>query len=266
MSNGVLFSDVSPTPYPHVNRLLGILFEEVRGVLRAEFVGMYLFGSLAIGDFDEGSDIDVAIITKDEVTRDLFLALRRMHERIAGLDSRWATQMEVSYLSRQALFRYIPQRNLHPQLQRGRGERLVLDNHARVVERHVLREHGIVVAGPMLHDLIAPISPEDLRESAMEILREWGEPMLARSQPFDSRGYQSYTVLSLCRILYTLKHGTVVSKPVAAHWTQQNLGERWRELIENARLSRLDPDAAPEPAQVEGTLELMRFVLEESKR
>lgn len=265
MTSGVIFSDVSPTPYPDVNRLLEVLFEDVQGVLGAQFLGMYLFGSLAIGDFDEGSDIDVAIITQDELPEELFFALRRMHESIATLDSPWAVQMEVSYLSRQALFRYDPEHNRHPQLERDRGSQLVMDNHARVVERHVLREKGVVVAGPPLQDLIAPVSPDDLRKSVADILHEWGEPMLARPLPFYSRGYQSYTVLSLCRMLYTLEHGTVVSKPVAARWAQQKLGERWHNLIDNARVSRLHPDAPPDSAQVEETLDLMRYVLEKLK-
>jgi hypothetical protein len=42
--------------------------------------------------------------------------------------------------------------------------------------------------------------------------------------------YQAYAILTMCRALYTLQHGTVVSKSVAARWAQEVLGERWAAL------------------------------------
>ena len=41
-----------------------------------------------------------------------------------------------------------------------------------------------------------------------------------------SQGYQAYAILSMCRVLYTLEFGTVVSKPAAARWAQGTLDER----------------------------------------
>jgi hypothetical protein len=54
----------------------------------------------------------------------------------------------------------------------------------------------------------------------------------------ESPGYQSFTVLSLCRILYTLRHSDVVSKQMAAHWVIENLGDRWAALIEQSLRTR----------------------------
>ena len=59
---------------------------------------MYLFGSLANGDFDQYSDIDVLIVTDGELANDTFLALQEMHTEIAKIDSPWAAQQEVSYI------------------------------------------------------------------------------------------------------------------------------------------------------------------------
>jgi len=46
---------------------------------------------------------------------------------------------------------------------------------------------------------------------------------------------QTYTVLSLCRVLYTLEYGTVASKPVAARWAQHALDDQWRPLSERGQ-------------------------------
>ncbi len=257
-----------PTPYPEVNALLQELLESVQTILGNHFIGMYLEGSLASGDFDQDSDIDFVVVTDNEISVDLFLALQTMHERIATLESWCATQLEGSYISRHALRGYDPHHALHPNIERGKGERLKMVQHddAWVIHRHILRERGVTLAGPTPETLIAPVSPNDLRQAMLAILRGWAVPMLAESTPFQTRGYQSYVVLSLCRILYTLQYGTVVSKPVAARWAQETLGGRWVSLIERAWVGRQNPRLKPEPDDVNGTLDLIRCTLEHSQR
>src|SRR5574337_1049179 len=139
-----------PTPYPEVNALLQELLESVQTILGNHFVGMYLDGSLASGDFDQDSDTDFVVVTDEEISGDLFSALQAMHDRIATIDSGWAIQLEGSYISRHALRRYDPAHALHPNIERGQGERLKMIHHGAdwVIHRHVLRERGITLAGP----------------------------------------------------------------------------------------------------------------------
>jgi hypothetical protein len=253
-----------PTPYPEVNALLRELLEGVQTILGRHFTGAYLFGSLAGGDFDQASDIDVVVVTDDEISGRLFSALRAMHARIATIDSPWATQLEVSYVPRHALRRYDPTCALHPHIDRGRGEGLRVMRHDCdwVVQRHTLRERGVTLAGPAPRTLIEPVSPNDLRQAMREILRGWWAPMLNDPAHLNRRGYQSYAVLSLCRLLYTLQYGTVVSKPVAARWAQETLGESWIPLIERAVVGRRHPQSEAPTEDVRGTLALIRYTLE----
>ncbi len=257
----------NPTPHDDVNRLLRILLENVRTILGEQFVGMYLFGSLALGDFDRASDIDVAVLTENEITAEQFASLRAMHIQLGALDSPWADQMEVSYLSRRAVRRYDP-KALHPQLERNRGETLRMENHFRVVERFVLRERGIVLVGPPLRELIEPVSQQDLQNSMMEMFKDWIVPLVNApgANPFHSRGDQSYTVLSLCRVLYTLEFGEIVSKRLAAEWALSVLGENWRPLIERALQGRQIPQLPCEQADADATLALARRVMERAER
>lgn len=256
------FDGTIPTAYPDVNALLSELLSGVQSILGNHLIGMYLFGSLAMGDFDTSSDIDVAVVTDEEISPELFAELYAMHARIAGIDSPWATQLEVSYLSLHNLRRYDPQHSLHPHLDRDKGEKLGMQRHARVVERHVLRERGIVLIGPSPRELIDPISPDDLRRAVLEVVDEWLRPMLDAPTPFTGRGYQSYTVLSICRMLYTLEHGEIVSKPTAARWAQAKLDERWSPLIERALAGRHTPYLDPDADDVNETRALMRYMLE----
>jgi hypothetical protein len=253
-----------PTPYPEVNALVQELMTSVQTVLGNHFVGMYLEGSLASGDFDQESDVDFVVVTDLEITGDLFSALKAMHESIAAIDSSWAIQLEGSYLSQQALRRYDPTHALHPNIVRGRGECLKMIHHDEgwVIHRHVLRERGITLAGPDPETLVDPVSPTQLRQAMLSLLPGWAAQILHEPAQLRDRGYQIYIVLSLCRILYTLQHGTVVSKRVAAGWAPETPDARWVPLIERARAGRYNPGFEPSSDDVNETLAFIRYALE----
>jgi len=259
---------ISPTPYSDVNEILSLVFTTVKEILQDHFVGMYLFGSLANGDFDEHSDIDVLVVTDSKISSDVFSALKEMHERIAKVDSPWAIQLEVSYIPQNALRRFDPVDNLHPHMDRGSGETLHLMAHASdwIIQRHLLREHGVVISGPDLKTLIDPVSPNDIRQAIIDVLPLWVNPLLADPAQIKNCGYQSFIVLSLCRMLYTLQYGTIVSKRVVAQWGQDTLDSQWTPLIEQAWLGRQNPGLEARPADINGTLDLIRYTLEYSKQ
>ena len=79
--------------------------------------------------------------------------------------------------------------------------------------------------------------PDITRETLFEALvREVGylrEEMIEKqeSEWRDVPSYRAYAVLTLCRILYSHEHGTIVSKRRAARWALKHLPERWHEII-----------------------------------
>ena len=255
-----------PTPYPDVNEILNLLLTHVRDILQDQFVGMYLFGSLANGDFDLHSDIDILFVTEQAVSKEVFQDLFAIHERISTIDSPWAIQLEVSYIPKDALRRFDPANNRHPHVDRGPGEKLHIMRHDADwnVQRYILRERGITVTGPDPKILIAPVSPAELRWAVSEIMQNWFCHFLDDPAPLKSRGYQSYTVLTMCRILYTVEHGEIVSKPAAAAWVKQNLSEEWIGLIDRAWAGRQMPGLEALPEDINGTLDFIRYTLDYS--
>ena len=258
---------ISPTPYPDVNEILSFLFSHVQEILGDQFVGMYLYGSLAHGGFDEHSDIDILFVTETEISTEAFSALKALHQQINELDSPWAFQVEASYIPQAALRRFDPADKLHPHMDRGGGEVLHIMSHESnwIIQRHLLREHGIVIAGPSLQELIDPVSPDDLRQAVVDVLPLWVPPFLADPSQIHQRGYQAYCVLTLCRMLYTLKHGKVLSKPAAAKWALENLDPKWKPLVERALIGRQNPELAPPAQDIDETLDLMRYALEQTR-
>jgi len=257
----------TPTPHPEVNTLLDKFLPAARAILGPQFVGMYLFGSLTSAGFDRDSDVDVLIVTEAPVSDKHFAALYALHVRLAALDLWCATQLEVSYIPRRALRRYDSTNARHPHIDRGSGaETLFWMQHDEswLVQRHVLRTRGIVLAGPAPATLIDEVAPDDLRQAMRAILKNWGAPMLDDPAPLQERGGQTYTVLSLCRILYTLRYGDVVSKSAAARWAQETLDKQWPPLIARTWDGRHNPGCAASPTDVNGTLAFIRYTLAHS--
>jgi predicted nucleotidyltransferase len=259
--------NINPTSYPDVNEILSFMFVNVQKILGDQLVGMYLFGSLANSDFDEHSDIDVLIVTDGELSAGTFLALQELHKRINGLDSPWANQIEASYIPQTALRRFDPANKLHPHMDRGGGEVLHMMSHESdwVIQRHLLREHGIVITGPSLRDLIDPVSSDDLRRAVADVLPLWVKPLLDNPSQINKRGYQSFIVLSLCRMLYTLSHGKILSKPAAAKWALENLDPKWSPLIKGAVIGRQNSNLDADLKDMQETQNMMRYTLEQIK-
>ena len=255
-----------PTPYPDVNEVLRGFLEGARRILGQDFVGMYLYGSLAAGDFSpERSDIDFVVVTEEEVTPEQLALLKEMHDRFVASDSPWAMEIDGSYIPRAALRRYEKERARHPHIERGVGKLRVEQFHADwVIQRHILRECGVVLAGPPAHTLIDPVTPEEIRSAVRsQAVYGWG-PVGEAADPaaLRQRGGQVYAVLTMCRLLHTLETGEVASKQVAARWALQSLqalDARWRPLIERALAWKKTDSQEPIPGDAEETAALIRL-------
>jgi hypothetical protein len=225
-----------PTAYPEINALLEEVLTCVRDILGQNFVGMYLYGSLAMGDFSpSSSDIDFLVVTQVEVTDEVFQVLRQMHARIAEGKSKWAKELECSYIPMNAVRRYDPEHACHPHLDVNEAV-LKIEQHDTdwVVQRFVLREYGVTLAGPAIQTLIDPISPDELRQAVLILLKGWWASMVDDPTRLRDQAYRRYAILTMCRMLYTFQNGTIVTKPVAGHWAMDRLDEKWAELARQA--------------------------------
>jgi Domain of unknown function (DUF4111)/Nucleotidyltransferase domain len=224
------------TGYADVDALLAEPLAGVRRTLGPQLVGVYLDGSLATGDFAEhSSDIDVLVVTDDALADEVVAALGTMHSQLATGTSKWARELEVSYIPRRALRRFDPDDKSHPCIQRG-SDQLVTEAHDHdwVIHRHVVREHGHALAGPDPRTLIDPVDAADLRDAVVSMLHGWWMPAARCRRWLDNPFYRSYAVLTMCRMRYTLLYGVVVSKPIAARWAQAALDAIWTPLIQAA--------------------------------
>lgn len=250
------------TPCPGIDNLLRDLHTRLLQVLGASYRGLALHGSLALGDFDPlSSDIDLLVVTASALSMEQVEALGAMHQALVRDHARWAPELEVSYLPLAALPRHDPAHPAYPRL--ARGERLAVEAHHSdwIIQRHILREFGVVLYGPALRELIEPVDEAALRKAVLDI-RWWWEEQAADPRLLVQEAYQAYAVLSMCRIRYTLEMGGIVSKPAAARWAMAAAWARtWAELIAAALAWR--------PGQrmdyLEQTVAYIVFTLEQSQ-
>lgn len=186
----------NPTLNAEVNALLLDLLSSAKSILGNLLVGMYLSGSLAIGDFDDDSDVDFIFIITDKVSDAQLFALQSMHIRLHNLDSKWATCLEGYYILQSELQHYDADNAWHLYLDNGSSELVVVtDNHKNwVFEQFVLQELGIIVEGPKAQSLFAPVSADDLRQTLLVELHSWMKELLDDPTLLKNRWRQSFVV------------------------------------------------------------------------
>jgi hypothetical protein len=207
---------------PGIRVILEALLTAVQPILGPQFIGLYLTGSLASGDFNpDRSDIDFIVATADDLPDETIATLAAMHTRLRANGTYWATRLEGDYIPLAALRRHDPARLRYPHL--GDEGHFAVEEHNSnmVIQYHILREKGVVLSGPPPHTLIDPIGPDELKQAVQGTLRVWWQPMLDDPTRMQSSEYQAFAVLTMCRMLYTFQVGDVVSKPAAAKWAME---------------------------------------------
>jgi predicted nucleotidyltransferase len=242
--------------------ILTRLKNEVKAVLKENFIGAYVHGSLATGDSVAWSDLDIVVVIKEDISAEGIEPLQLLHHKLyETLESPWGQRLELSYVPIE-IFR---KRKLEPRdppheprsnkwvdpstqappqfypfwyLDNG-ADNLVRSEHDNTqIVRWVVREKGIILEGPDPKDIIDPISKTDLisdmKNTFKLISDKWNNP-----ESLNSLGMQTFFVTLCCRAQHCLHTGIIASKKVASEWAQQALGEQYRELIKEAYQSWL---------------------------
>jgi hypothetical protein len=218
--------------------------QRLQGLLAGEFVGVYMVGSVALGGFAEGrSDIDIQGVCaeplargrKDEVVDALahpaldcpargceFVLYRR--EAVAVASARGAYEINLNSGPRMALHvSYDPSED---------------PAFWFVLDRAILRDHGVRLLGPEPRELVAPIPYAWIREALLTALRWHVDNDL-------SVGADS--VLNACRAWRFSEERRWSSKVDAAAWARAHADAS--SIIDKALVVRAGGRAQPLKAE-----------------
>jgi hypothetical protein len=280
----------APTPHPELNAVLAHLVREASGLLADNFVGAYLQGSFAVGDPSETSDCDFIIVTRRDITLAELPAFQAMHAAIHRLPHpRWRNGLEGSYAPAAILKRWSTEPRDPPGEPRGEdwadpgtsgspprcypfwyldhgASHLIRSEHDNTeVVRWVLREKGVVLAGPAPRELIDPVPPAALRAEVRETMVRC---LALDLSPIDNRAWLNFWVGLYCRMAHTLETGAIWSKVAGKSWALAHLDPEWRDIILRSQAVGKGPagfDPIP-PEDAEAARRFARYVIDWADR
>jgi hypothetical protein len=253
------------TAVPDLNAVLTQLIAGVRGVLGEKMIGAYLGGSYAHGGWHAYSDVDFDFVIERDLTPEEREKLKVVHAHIFAVDNYYARHLEGAYFPEVVLADL--DRTDEPLWYLDNGslnfEQSTHDN--TLVNRWVLRNKGVVLAGPQPDTLIPPIPEERLKAEVRRTMRTWGGEILDGTFQIRNRFSQVFVVQMYCRMLHSLATGEIGGKPAGATWAVDTLDPAWIPLIEDAMSAREDQYAKiyvpADPEKVALTIDFVCYAL-----
>ena len=251
-----------PDSTKEINEVLRSLTAGMSHILGENLVGVYLTGSLSYGDFNsENSDIDLLVLIRNPVSQKKLEALKQMHLHVERDHEKWEKRIECSYISLEMLPSILPPKTPRPYIGEGIFYPEAPYGNEWTINQYLLYKHGVSLLGPDFKTLVKPISIEDVREACIRDLFEEWEPKINDPEWLNNGHYQSYVVLNLCRILYTVMCHATATKKTSASWVKREFFPQWNNLIQTAE----DWHYGKEMNLKEETIEFIQFVVNKVK-
>ncbi len=238
---------------PEVQPFLEELLCRVQAVLGEKLAGVYVFGSLVWGDFDpEISDIDLLAVIEAELSDQEFEALDQVQQVLVRAYPQWENRLEIAYISRQGLWEFKSRPATIAITSPGEPFHRKTADEDWLINGYIVQEKGVALYGPEAATLIPAISKSEYLEAVKKQAKAWYTWI---EHTRYSRPYQGYAILTMCRVLYTVRRGEQVSKKQAMEWARQAY-PRWAGVIETAwqwrkdyRLEGVDPETTYLPTE-----------------
>jgi hypothetical protein len=258
------------TPYLELDEVLTGYDDTARRVLGGSFVGLYLLGSLAIGDFDLTSDVDFMLVTNSELSRSEVDHVQSAHTELMAGESRWTKRLEYSIFPIPELFEKSSPYRLHG---RNDSESRQLwyflngsstiersDHDNTLVTRWTLRYKSKAVLGPDPATFAPEVTADELRQEIKSSMLGW-EKLLTPTSAYNNRFHQVFFVLNNCRALQDLHEGKITSKRQGVNWAKQHLDPQWHALIDYCWQERQDTSIhVTQPADPQAFVQTLAFI------
>ena len=203
--------------------------------------GLYLEGSIALGDFhSNSSDIDFVALCSRKLSNNELLSLREVHRLVSKAHKR--PFFDGIYVTRDELTKDPARLTTIPVCHDHTFYPEAPDGWLNPVTWHVLATHGVSVRGPNLGELHIWHDKSALIDWCRKNIDTYWLAKLGRAkQPITKASFEllsdwgiAWTVLGLPRLHYTISTGDVVSKTEAGRYALRVLPEQYHQLINEA--------------------------------
>lgn len=229
-----------------VSRTMNALVNGLLVILGPRLLGLYLGGSVAVGDFCESSsDLDFLAVTDGALTSEDLLALAQLHRELLEAYP-YAAKLEGDYAPLQSL---MPEGTIEPVPGCERGRFLPRVGEVMLLADTIadMREHGLVFCGPAPQKLLPVVTGEQVRAAVRSLLRDGpGAPQ--------TPGEAASAILNIVRSACALETGAITTKTAGAHWALCRLEESWHGVIRSALAIRHQQGTEADAALLSETL------------
>lgn len=202
--------------------------------LRSHFYGIYIFGSIALGAFEEQkSDIDIVVLTQEEWARHELEQLKHFHTQLIDAYP-LGNRLEILYVPLHDIGKSDTEIAPYPYFG-GKGKFYSAGYYGlNAVTWWIIKYKGIRLCGPERSALPLEVTWKDVLEEMRYYLDTYLADKAKHLYLFLLDGWIWEVVPTLCRILTTLEDGEIITKPLALRHWRDRLPARWHPLIDEA--------------------------------
>jgi hypothetical protein len=214
-----------------VTPLLAELPHALKHLLGTNLVGFYVYGSVLEPTFDPArSDVDCIAVTERALTDVEYRQLNDWLTETAAADP-WVKRLQLSFLNKRSILSEDRTACLY---QFGVLTRSGSDGNPLIWMDLFRRGRTLFGAGP--ESFVPEITPEIVHQALVREVGYLREELSGKpgSEWRDKLSYRIYAVLTLCRVLYSVRTGKVASKQRAARWALDHVPADWHDLIHRA--------------------------------
>lgn len=222
---------------------------ELERTMPGEVAGVYLVGSVAVGDYHSGtSDVDLVIVLDNPVDPLQLTLLGDIHQRIATAHS--PIRLDASYLTWAQLAQAPPSSATAGVRATDGRIHVAPDPQAPgILLWHQLQEQALAVTGADLRGRDIARRPEALREWCLAQITERWDPWWDRAAVLLSAGGRESLgalgptggVLGVVRLHHTLVTGSLASQCAAGEWALTLCEPEWKRLLNECLRVRHHP-------------------------
>jgi Domain of unknown function (DUF4111) len=208
------------------------------GPLHTHFYGMYIYGSIALGAFEElASDIDIIALTLGEWSSLELKQLKALHRYLTKAYP-LGKHLEVFYVPSCYLGVMHPSKQngavvSYPAAHEGTFS-LAMHGSLNAVTWWIIKNQGIRLLGPERSALPLEVTWKDVLSTMRFNLDVYFARKVQRPYIYLYDAAVEFAVTNLCRILTTIEEGEIISKSESLIRWRGRLPERWQPLLEEA--------------------------------
>ncbi|GFZ29758.1 nucleotidyltransferase [Clostridium zeae] len=217
----------------NIEQVLFAYENELKCTFNDKVFGVYIYNSVALGNFDDNkSDIDfITVINEDFNDVDL-KKLKLIHQKLINA-YKYARKMEVMYIKFDEVgkgnneispYLYFADRKLH--------EYGYYDINS--VTWWTLKNYGIAIKSPDISNLQLNVEWKDVITNMNHNLNFYWKTKLKNKFIFITDYWIEFSILTLCRILYTFENNKITSKVEAAEFASNVVDEKYKMIISEA--------------------------------